>query len=254
MRIYDAHIHIPGEKGEVFWKTGKRIGSMKELVERLNRWRIDKGVICSTVSTLAKTPEEFIRGNREVLHAVREYPSRFWGACIVNPMFLKEALEELEVCRKEFDFRWLGEMCPYLGGYEATSGEMFKVIEDASNLGYIIQVHCRTEELEKIVSKFPQTTFVFPHIPTFEECKRRFEAIARYENLYMDISGAQIVRHGVLELALEIIGVDRILFGSDLIIDNPVPTIARVKDLEVSPRHKEKIFWRNLNELLRRGP
>jgi len=250
MRIYDAHIHIPGENGEVFWNIGKRIRSLKELVDGLNRWGIDKGVICSTVSTLAKSPEEFIRGNREVFHAVRKYPDRFWGACIVNPMFLKESLKELETCMERFGFSWLGELCPYIGGYEVISKNMFKVIEAASSLGYIIQVHCETEELEKIASKFPETTFVFPHLSGLKECERRFKAIARYDN-YIDISGSQIVRYGILELALEIIGVDRILFGSDLIIDNPAPTIARVNDLEISKRDKEKIFWRNLDDLLR---
>jgi len=251
MRIYDAHIHIPGEKGEVFWEVGRRIRNMKELVEGLDRWGIDKGVICSTVSTLAKTPEEFIRGNREVLQTLRNYPDRFWGACIVNPGFLKEALEELEICRNKFDFPWLGEMCPYLGDYDAASEAMFKVIERASNLGYVIQVHSTTEEVEKFASKFPETTFVFPHLPSFSDCNRRFEIIAHNENFYLDISGSQIVRHGILELALETIGVDRILFGSDLIIDNPLPTIARVEGLDIPPRDKEKIFWRNLDKLLK---
>jgi predicted TIM-barrel fold metal-dependent hydrolase len=250
LKIFDSHIHIPGSGGETFHEAGNRVRSMEELVGILDDCGIDRGVIFSTVSTLSKSPAEFIRGNREVLDALARYPGRFWGACTVNPLFLKESLEELEVCMQEFGFHWLGEMCPYLGGYSATSCEMLKVIEAASDLGYIVHLHCNNDEAERIVRDFPDTRFVFAHLQGFGECERRYRIVASREGLFVDISGSEIVRHGILELAVEVAGTDRLLFGSDLIIDNPVPTIARIEKLDISRREKESIFWRNLADLL----
>jgi predicted TIM-barrel fold metal-dependent hydrolase len=226
---------------------------MDELVGILDKYGIDKGVIFSTVSTLSKSSEEFIRGNREVLKALRDYPNRFWGACTVNPNFLEESLEELEVCRNEFGLPWMGEMCPYLGGYSATSDEMLEVIGRASDLGYIVHLHCNNDEVERIITEFPDTPFVFAHLQMFGDCERRYRLVASREDLYVDISGSEIVRHGILELALEIAGPERLLFGSDLIIDNPIPTIARIDDLDIPSNDKERRFWRNLDELLKKS-
>jgi predicted TIM-barrel fold metal-dependent hydrolase len=226
---------------------------MDELVGILDKYGIDRGVIFSTVSTLSRSPEEFIRGNREVIKALGEYPDRFWGSCTVHPHFLEESLEELEFCRNKFGFPWMGEMCPYLGGYSATSDEMLEVIGRASDLGYIVHLHCNNDEVERIITEFPDTPFVFAHLQGFGDCERRYRLVASRENLYVDISGSEVVRHGILELALEIAGPERLLFGSDLIIDNPIPTIARIDDLDILKSDKERIFWRNLDELLKKS-
>jgi predicted TIM-barrel fold metal-dependent hydrolase len=253
LKIYDSHIHIPGSKGETFHEAGDRIRSMDELVRILDYYGIDKSIIFSTISTLSKCPEEFIRGNREVLMALQDYPGRFWGACTVNPLFLEESLQELEVCRNDFGFPWMGEMCPYLGGYSATSDEMMEVIGRASDLGYIVHLHCNNDEVERIITDFPDTTFVFAHLQMFLDCERRYHLVASREGLYVDISGSEIVRYGILESALEIAGAGRLLFGSDLIIDNPLPTIARINDLDIPTDDKERIFWKNLDDLLKKS-
>ncbi|MBU7004602.1 MAG: amidohydrolase [Theionarchaea archaeon] len=253
LTIYDSHIHIPGSRGEIFHETGTRIRRMDELVAILDRYGIDKGVIFSTVSTLSKSPEEFIRGNREVKKNLEDYPNRFWGACTVHPNFLEKSLEELEVCRNEFGFPWMGEMCPYLGGYSTTSNEMLEVIGRASDLGYIVHLHCNNDEVECLITEFPDTTFVFAHLQSFADCERRYRLVGSRKDLYVDISGSEIVRHGILELALEIAGPERLLFGSDLIIDNPIPTIARIDDLDIPRSEKERIFWRNMDDLLKKS-
>jgi predicted TIM-barrel fold metal-dependent hydrolase len=252
MKIYDCHIHIPGSGGEVFHETGKRLRTMEELVSVLDACGIDRGVIFSTVSTLAKSADEFKRGNREVLQAVQDYPGRFWGACTVNPNEPAKALDELSLCRESYSFAWLGELCPYLGEYEALSRETLMVVERATELGYVTHMHCNNEEAETLVNTFPDTDFVFAHLQSFSDCRRRYEIVASREGLYVDISGSEIVRHGILELAVEVAGVERLLFGSDLIIDNPLPTISRINGLDLTDRDKEKIFWENMDALLKK--
>ncbi len=250
MTIYDAHIHIPGGHGEVFHEAGKRIRTMPQVLEIMNDCGIDKGVIFSTVGTLSTSAQAFRRGNQEVLRAVEDYPGRFWGACTVNPLFLEESLEELRRCRRDWGFPWLGEMCPYLGGYRATSREMLEVIAEASDVGYVVHIHCTNSEARVILKEFPETTFVFAHLQSFADCRERFEIAAEREGIFVDISGSEIVRHGILELAIEIVGAGRLLFGSDLIIDNPVPTIARVEALKIPRGDKDAILWRNLRGIL----
>jgi predicted TIM-barrel fold metal-dependent hydrolase len=250
LTIYDAHIHIPGGRGEVFHEVGDRIRTMPQLLGIMDECGIDKGVIFSTVGTLSTSAEAFVRGNQEVFRSVEDHPGRFWGACTVNPLFLEESLEELRRCRLDLGFPWLGEMCPYLGGYSATSRQMLEVIAEASDLGYVVHMHCSNAEARVILREFAETTFVFAHLQSFSDCRERFEIAAQREGIYVDISGSEIVRHGILELAIEIAGPGKLLFGSDLIIDKPVPTIARVEALKISRADKDAIFWRNLSEIL----
>src|SRR5207245_9218443 len=63
----------------------------------------------------AKTAAEFIAGNREVARYVEKYKGRFLGAAVVNPLFIDESLREIEDCRKQLGFVWVGELCKLPG-------------------------------------------------------------------------------------------------------------------------------------------
>src|SRR5262245_47778053 len=95
---FDAHLHCPAEIGELWqWHTVTR--SFEEFVSYLDRTGVERGIINSQRSQLKGTPAEFIAGNREVARYVEEYKGRFLGACVVNPLFIDEALREIEECR-----------------------------------------------------------------------------------------------------------------------------------------------------------
>ena len=80
---------------------------------------------------------------------------------------------------------------------------------------------------------------------------RHIERMKMSENYYLDLSGYGMFRHGMLRRAIDTVGVDRILFGSDYPTCNPGMYIGGVLlDTLISDTEKEKIFSENAKKLL----
>ena len=56
---------------------------------------------------------------------------------------------------------------------------------------------------------------------------------------------------GMLEYAIQTIGPDRVLFGSDFSINDPSAVISRIEHSFLTEEQKEKLLWGNLEALLK---
>ena len=251
-RIFDAHLHCPSEDGSV-WQWYPVTRSFEDFVSYLDRAGVERGVINSVRSQLATGPAEFIKGNREVARYVERYRGRFVGACVVNPMFIDEALREIEDCRKQLGFVWVGELCNYTVPYPYTLKEFDQLVQQVRKLGMVLDVHTELPEMEFIIQKYPDTTIVFPH---FGESPNvifnRLDAVGRNPNCYIDTSGAGHERVGMLEYSMKSIGANRVLFGSDFTINEPGGVIARIKNSYLTEEQKQKVLSQNLEALLKK--
>src|SRR5262245_15239930 len=82
--IFDAHLHIPSDNGENFqWHLVTK--NMPEFVAYLDRCGVRRGVISSSWSNKARTPDDYRNGNREVAKYVDRYKGRFRGSCVITP-------------------------------------------------------------------------------------------------------------------------------------------------------------------------
>jgi hypothetical protein len=105
--------------GEV-WQWYPLTKTFDEFAHYLDRTGVQQGIINNVRCQLAKTPKDFIEGNREVARYVEKYKGRFLGSCVVNPIFIDEDLREIENCRRELGFVWVGELCNYTVPYQYT--------------------------------------------------------------------------------------------------------------------------------------
>jgi predicted TIM-barrel fold metal-dependent hydrolase len=251
---FDAHLHCPAESGEL-WQWHSVTRNFEEFVAYLDHTGVQRGIINSQRSQLKGTPAEFIAGNREVARYVEKYKGRFLGACVVNPLFIEEALREIEECRKQFDFVWVGELCNYTVPYPYTIKEFDLLVQQVVKQGMVLDVHTELEEMEYIIQKFPQATIVFPHFGDdheYDHIFKRIDLVAKNKNCYLDTSGYGHDRMGMLEYAVDTIGPDRVLFGSDFSINDPSTVIARIEHSFLSEEQKKKVLAENLQALLKR--
>ncbi|MBM4081896.1 MAG: amidohydrolase [Planctomycetes bacterium] len=250
--IIDAHVHIPGSNGDVLgWPAPT---ALAETVAALDRAGIRQAVITSVRSTVAKDMQEIRAGNREMLAAVAAYPGRFIGACQVHPAFLAESLAELETMRREHGITWLGELCGYLGNYQYDTPEFAQVIAKAAELNMIVQIHTTDiPGLRKLADAHPQTPFILAHMGGRDDHKARVQAVKECPNLYVDISGSDISRVGILEAYIREAGPDKVLFATDWIVCDPGIYVHRVNWLDIPEADKEKIFHGNVERLLTRS-
>jgi len=253
--IFDAHLHCPAADGNV-WQWHKVTANFEEFVAYLDRTGVGRGIINSVRCQEAKTPADFIAGNREVARYVEKYKGRFLGACVVNPLFIDESLREIEECRKQFGFVWVGELCNYTGvPYEYTIKNFELLVEQVTKLNMVLDVHTEQEEMGYIIEKFPKATIVFPHFGDDREYAnifKRIDLVARHPNCYLDTSGYGHDRMGMLEYAVKTIGPDRVLFGSDFSINDPSTVIARIQNSFLTEEQKKKVLAENVTALLKR--
>lgn len=253
-RVFDAHLHCPSESGNV-WQWYPVTRTFEEFVRYLDRTGAQRGIINSVRCQEAKSASEFIAGNREVARYVDKYKGRFLGACVVNPLFIDEALREIEECRKQFGFVWVGELCNYMAPYQYTIKEFELLVKQVVKLNMVLDVHTDLEEMEYIIQKFPQATIVFPHFGDsreYDHIFRRIDLVARNLNCYLDTSGYGHDRVGMLEYAIKTVGPDRVLFGSDFSINDPSTVIARIQNSFLTEEQRRKVLAENLQALLRK--
>ncbi len=252
--VFDAHLHCPTEGGHV-WQWYPVTRTFEEFARYLDRTGVGRGIINSVRCQEAKTPAEFIAGNREVARYVEKYKGRFLGACVVNPLFIDEALREIEDCRRQFGFAWVGELCNYMAPFEYTLKEFESLVDQVVKNNMVLDVHTELTEMEYIIKKFPQATIVFPHFGDgheYDHIFKRIDLVAQNKNCYLDTSGYGHDRVGMLEYAVKTIGADRVLFGSDFSINDPGTVIARIENAFLTEEQKRKIFSENLRSLLRK--
>jgi predicted TIM-barrel fold metal-dependent hydrolase len=253
-QVFDAHLHCPSESGEV-WQWYPITKSFAEFAAYLERTGVQRGIINNVRCQLAKTPQDFIEGNREVARYVEKYRGRFLGACVVNPLFIDEALKEIEYCRKQLGFVWVGELCNYTVPYQYTVKEFEMLVGQVEKLNMVLDVHTELEEMEYIIQKFPEAIIVFPHFGDSQEYNhifKRLDVVAKNANCYIDTSGYGHDRVGMLEYAVKTVGPERVLFGSDFSINCPATVIARIQNAFVTEEQKRKILSENLQALLKR--
>lgn len=248
--IFDAHLHIPSDNGENFqWNLVTR--NMQEFVAYLEKCGVRRGVISSSWSNKANTPDDYRNGNREVAKYVERYKGRFRGSCVITPFRVDEALREIEDCHQQFGFVWLGEFCNYMTGYKYDTPEWGEVMKLATKLNLVMQIHTTAREMRYLAETFPDTKIVFPHLGSSrEDIFARIELVAQHPNTCIELSGSGIERVGILEKAVKDIGADRVLYGSDFTINEPSAVIARVKNAFLTPEDREKILFRNVERLL----
>jgi predicted TIM-barrel fold metal-dependent hydrolase len=254
--IFDAHLHCPAESGEL-WQWHPVTRTFEEFVAYLDRTGVDRGIINSQRCQQNGTPAEFIAGNREVARYVEKYKGRFLGACVVNPLFIDEALREMETCRKQFGFVWVGELCNYMKpSYQYTIKEFEMLVKQTVELGMVLDCHTELEEMEHIARSSPKATIVFPHFGDdreYDHIFKRIDLVAQNPNCYLDTSGYGHDRVGMLEYAVKKIGADRVLFGSDFSINCPATVIARINNAFITEEQKRKILSGNLKALLKKA-
>ena len=125
---------------------------------------------------------------------------------------------------------------------------VFKKLGISKICGSVISLR---DETDKMVRAHPDLMIVAAHPGEYSEFMRHLERMKMSENYYLDLSGYGIFRYGMLRRAIDTVGIDRILFGSDYPTCNPGMYVGGVLfDSLITDSEKEKIFSLNAKRLL----
>ena len=240
-----------------------KLATAEELIVSMD----DAGVDVSVILSLGWVSHELcIEANDYILESISRYPQRLIGFCIIQPQAGEAALVELERCARN-GARGIGELRPDIQGFDLTDEEvMGPVVEMAMEHNLILLSHASEpvghqysgkgsvtpDILYSFIAKFPWLRIVCAHwgggLPFYTLMPEVSNALT---NVFFDIAAtpflynAQIFKH-----AMYLIGVDKVLFGSDYPLLPQSRGIKQVRSLDLPDLAKEMILGANAYKLL----
>ena len=169
-------------------------------------------------------PDVAARENREVLRWRDHFGEHYYPGCNIHPNFPEASIREVEKFHA-MGFRWVGEVAAYVQGYENfASPGMYTILDRVRELGMTFNCHPTSfPDLEKLASDLPGLTIVVAHpgllpggVPAM------YDFAEKHPNVLLDLSGGGLPRWHMLRWGVDRLGPERILFGTDYPVMNPV--------------------------------
>ena len=254
MKIFDFHLH-PGYDFHND-KLGYEI-TPEIFVEGLRKSGINfcAGSVLHKADT--KRPveeyEQIVpRLNREAYSFYERYSDIYTPGIHIHPDFVDLSCREIEYYADR-GVKLIGEIVPYMmswNGYSAP--RLIEILKFAGERGMVFNFHPNNDlnDMEGLFRALPDLKIVVAHLDGYGLYDWSIEMMKKYDNLYFDISAHGIDRPGMLRDAINKVGFERILYGSDYPGYSEAPFIDAVKNSGLNDTEMEHIFYKNAERLL----
>ena len=254
--MIDAHSHIPG-----FGLAEGR--SLICLIESMDRLGIDRACVSLPIVRGIPSPAEVCEANQRVLDAVTQFPKRLVGYCFVNPGYQRESLAEIGRCVGNHGMIGI----KLYTQYRCDDPVVFPVVERAiawriplllhvSNHTALVRGTAPAEQgtpshagnVARLACRYPEADIIEAHIGGGGDWEWAIKTLRASPNVYLDTSGS-MVDDGMIDLAALELGVERLLFATDLSMEAGV---AKIRAADLTEAQRERVFWQNTEEILSR--
>jgi predicted TIM-barrel fold metal-dependent hydrolase len=108
-----------------------------------------------------------------------------------------------------------------------------------------LEFESTSRNVANLAQRYPEAKIIMAHLGG-EPC-HGIRPVAKYKNVWIDHSGT-LVGSNDLQHAIDLVGVDRILFGSDLPVGFAC-SYGQVLEAKLTEEEREKILWKNTAKL-----
>ncbi len=240
-----------------------KIATAEELIDSMDRDGVDISVI---VNYGWSTPELCVETNDYILESLARYPKRLIGFGSVQPYTGKDALAEIERCARG-GIRGVGELRPDMQSLDFTRKEVMQpFVEVLQKHKLILLVHASEpvghiypgkgnvtpDILYPFITSFPDLPVVCAHwgggLPFYSLMPEVREAM---ENVYFDTAASPFLyRPEIYSQVSQLVGSDRILFGSDYPLMPPSRLLREIESIDLHAEDKRLILSGNARRLL----
>jgi predicted TIM-barrel fold metal-dependent hydrolase len=248
--IIDAHVHVG--KLPMFRVEGK----VEDLISEADKSGIEK-LFCTDATALLY---DFHEGNYKLFQLIKRYPDRIIGYCTISSArYGKEALDEIDRCANDYGMRGLKIYSfsipdthePFIS---IDDEWMYPIIEKAVEYRMVILAHSNAEEIRHLAELFPNATLLMAHMGNTAYARgdwhKAISVASKYPNVYLDTSTSS-TDFDCIETAVEVLGAEKIIFGSDWPLFHYEFALARIRETSLSKKEKDLILGENLARLLR---
>ncbi|UCE14205.1 MAG: amidohydrolase family protein [Candidatus Heimdallarchaeota archaeon] len=248
----DFHTHLPLSPVQFFTSDIKVLPSFDEFLTALNTAHVTEAVLFCGPKKGPMRSE-----NEKLAQQIQSLKKRFVLMAWLNPK--QDTVTDLQELVEEHDFRGL-KLHPVFDKYHLSEAEVTPFITKAIELEVPILIHSgwgpegSVEDIGKLAEEHPEGTFVCCHMKEEFGLNDRFshiELAARLTNVYLECSYIPHPRR--LADAVDMLGPERILFGSDYPwgAQNVNWEKTKVTSAPISFSEKKQILHENARELLK---
>jgi predicted TIM-barrel fold metal-dependent hydrolase len=218
--------------------------------EDLERCLIDCGIDGAVLTATD------LRRNQDVIDFIAKQGSkRYWFFPWINPS-VDEDLEFLKANKSRIDGIKLHPSCDHV---RVTDERARPVLDFASRHALPVMVHCgRWQEMSsyafalEAAARYGGTNFILSHMggdtPDLEMATIDAVTKGRLSNVYLGTEGVR--EYWAVQRAVDEIGADRVIFGSDFPLGHPRMYMGLIDALDVSQEQKDSILGGNISRLL----
>jgi predicted TIM-barrel fold metal-dependent hydrolase len=107
-------------------------------------------------------------------------------------------------------------------------------------------------EASNLAARYPDMTWILAHTGgSYPTARQGIEVALKHPNVYLEIT-LTTVTLGVIEFMVEHVGADRVLYGSDQPMRDPIPQYGWMAYSRCTPDEKKQMFGVNMRRVLRR--
>ena len=252
-KVIDCHAHfqIRGAPGRGGAADGDRL-----LIEAADKLGID--LLCCSLLT-ARRPaaaEQFREANQHAWEAVKRFPGRVLAYAYVNPGYTKEAVDEVRRCVEDRGFMGV----KVYNEYWATEPVFYPLIEAIIQLRVPIlfhagHMHFYNEQqprisdgghIAELARRYPEAMMICGHVCGGGDWEWTIKSLRNAPSVYLDTSGS-VVDEGVIEMCVDVLGADRVLFGCDM---SMTAGVVKIRAAQLSAADRAKILGGNMKSIL----
>ncbi len=241
--IFDSHVHIGRS---AFWHADHDGDAIIRIADRAG---IDKMM----VTDFTALHYDMWEGNELMRRERDKHPDRIFPYfTVASARYGAKVAEELERYVTDLGFCGLKiYSVPPL--YKMVDPYMWPVLEKAQALRIPVLSHSNAEECEAVSRLFPELMLINAHMngsPQGQgDWQRSIAAAKAFPNIILDTTTSSF-DNSMIETAVEEVGAERIIYGSDLPILDPLLQVAKIRGAEISDEAKELILHGNIERML----
>jgi len=240
-----------------------KLATADELIADMDKNEVDISVITNIGWT---THELCVETNDYILESVARYPHRLVGFCTVQPNSYDAAIDEIERC-VQGGIRGVGELRPDMQLFDLNDGEVIEPFIDVISKHKLILLTHASEPvghqypgkgaitpdmLYPFITNFPDLIIVCAHwgggLPFYALMPEVKQAM---RNVYFDTAASPLLySHQVYHHVIQLVGADKILFGSDYPLLAQNRLISEIRSLDLPEETRNLILSGNAQRLL----
>jgi len=240
-----------------------RIATADELIDSMDRDGVDISVIANYGWS---THELCVETNDYILESVARYPGRLVGFCTVQPYTYEAAIAEIERCARG-GIKGVGELRPDIQFLDFTQKEVMQPLVEVLQKHHLILLTHASEPVGHIypgkgsvtpdmlypfITNFPDLPVVCAHwgggLPFYALMPEVREAL---KNIYFDTAASPFLYSPeVYNQVSQLVGADRILFGSDYPLMPPSRLLREIDSIDLPEEARSLILSGNACRLL----